>query len=80
MLTHKNIVSNLLDGKASFPFPDAPDYKALSFCHSIIFSKKNVSYIYLFGGISIYYAESLDSIGDNLKEVMPDMFDVSEII
>ena len=74
MLTHKNIVSNLLDGKASFPFPDAPDYKALSFLPLNHIFEKNVSYIYLFSGISIYYAESLDSIGDDLREVMPDMF------
>lgn len=74
MLTHKNIVSNLMDGKASFPFPDAPDYKALSFLPLNHIFEKNVSYIYLFSGISIYYAESLDTIGDNLKEVKPDMF------
>jgi long-chain acyl-CoA synthetase len=33
-----------------------------------------VTYLYLFRGTSIYYAESLDTIGDNLKEVQPDMF------
>jgi long-chain acyl-CoA synthetase len=31
-----------------------------------------VSYIYLFSGIGIYYAESLETIGANLKEVKPD--------
>jgi long-chain acyl-CoA synthetase len=33
-----------------------------------------VTYLYLFKGMSIYYAESLDTIGDNLKEVKPHMF------
>jgi long-chain acyl-CoA synthetase len=36
--------------------------------------EKCVSYIYLFSGIGIYYAESLDTIGANLKEVKPDGF------
>lgn len=74
MLTHNNIVSNLLEGKRSFPFPDAPDYKALSFLPLNHIFEKNVSYIYMFSGISIYYAESLETIGDNLREVKPDMF------
>ena len=33
-----------------------------------------VTYLYLFNQTSIYYAESLDTIGDNLKEVKPNMF------
>jgi long-chain acyl-CoA synthetase len=33
-----------------------------------------VTYIYLFNNTTIYYAESLESIGDNLKEVQPNMF------
>jgi long-chain acyl-CoA synthetase len=33
-----------------------------------------VSYLYLFKGTSIYYAESFETIGDNLKEVKPDLF------
>lgn len=33
-----------------------------------------VTYLYLFRGISIYYAESLETIADNLKEVQPHMF------
>lgn len=74
MLTHKNILSNLMAGKESFPFPDAPEYKALSFLPLNHIFEKNVSYIYLFSGIAIYYAESLETIGDNLREVKPDMF------
>ena len=74
MLTHKNIVSNLMDGKESFPFPDAPHYKALSFLPLNHIFEKNVSYIYMFSCIAIYYAESLETIGDNMREVKPDMF------
>ncbi|HAN38021.1 MAG TPA: long-chain fatty acid--CoA ligase [Chitinophagaceae bacterium] len=74
MLTHKNIVSNVKLSKESFPFPDAPEYKVLSFLPLNHIFEKTVTYIYLFSGISIYYAQSLDTIGDNLKEVKPDGF------
>jgi long-chain acyl-CoA synthetase len=33
-----------------------------------------VSFIYICSGISIYYAQSLESIGDDLKEVKPNLF------
>jgi long-chain acyl-CoA synthetase len=33
-----------------------------------------VTYIYLYSGIGIFYAESLETIGDNLREVKPDGF------
>ncbi|WP_240743143.1 AMP-dependent synthetase/ligase [Ilyomonas limi] len=74
MLTHKNIVSNVLYSKETFPFIDAPHYKVLSFLPLNHIFEKCVSYIYMFSGNSIYYAESLEAIGDNLKEVKPDGF------
>ncbi len=74
MLTHKNIVSNVKFSKASFPFPDAPETRVLSFLPLNHIFEKTVTYIYLFSGISIYYAESMDKIADNLREVKPDGF------
>ncbi|MFV0604722.1 MAG: AMP-dependent synthetase/ligase [Niabella sp.] len=74
MLSHENIVSNVFFAKASFPFPDQPETKVLSFLPLNHIFEKMVSYIYLFSGISIFYAESLDTIGDNLKEVKPNGF------
>ncbi len=74
MLTHKNIVSNALYSKESFPFIDAPHYKVLSFLPLNHIFEKCVSYIYLFSGNSIYYAESLETIADNLREIKPDGF------
>ena len=74
MLTHKNIYFNLSIGKKSFPFNDAPDQKVLSFLPLNHIFEKLASYIYLYSGTSIYYAESLETIGDNLKEVSPDGF------
>lgn len=74
MLSHKNIYSNVQCSRDSFPFPDAPQSKVLSFLPLNHIFEKMVTYIYLFSGISIYYAESLEMIGDNLREVKPDGF------
>lgn len=74
MLTHKNICSNVKFSKESFPFHDSPDKKVLSFLPLNHIFEKTCTYIYLFSGISIYYAESLDTIGENLKEIKPDGF------
>lgn len=72
MLTHSNILSNVI---ACLPcFPPGEDMKSLSFLPLNHIFEKMVSYLYLFRGTSIYYAESLETIGDNLKEVKPDMF------
>ena len=74
MLTHHNIVSNLILSKESFPFEDRPEYRVLSFLPLNHILEKMVSYIYILSGISIYYAESFDTIGANLLEVKPDLF------
>ena len=74
MLTHRNIYYNLQMGKISFPFPDAPTQKVLSFLPLNHIFEKVASYIYMYSGMSIYYAESLDTIADNLREVKPDGF------
>ncbi|HMR93868.1 MAG TPA: AMP-binding protein, partial [Chitinophagaceae bacterium] len=74
MLSHSNIVSNVYFSKASFPFEDTPELKTLSFLPLNHIFEKMITYLYLFSGISIYYAESLETIGDNLKEIKPDGF------
>jgi len=74
MLSHANIVSNVFFSKASFPFPDQPQTIALSFLPLNHIFEKLITYVYLFSGISIYYAESLETIGDNLKEIKPNGF------
>jgi long-chain acyl-CoA synthetase len=74
MLTHNNIMSNVMLSKESFPFEDRPDFRVLSFLPLNHILEKMVSYIYMFSGISIYYAESFDTIGVNLREVKPNLF------
>jgi len=74
MLSHSNIISCVFLSKMSFPFEDAPQSKVLSFLPLNHIFEKLITYIYLFSGISIYYAESLETIGDNLREVKPNGF------
>lgn len=74
MLTHNNIIANvegLIKGKHLEL--EAGD-KALSFlplCH--IYERTDI-YVFLRYGVSVYYAESMDTIADNLKEVKPHVF------
>ncbi len=72
MLTHNNIMSNV---KSSIPcFPPGENMKALSFLPLNHILERMISYLYLFTGTSIYYAENFDAIGDNLKEIHPQLF------
>lgn len=74
MLTHKNIYSNAMLSKQSFPFGDDYNIKALSFLPLNHIFEKCITYIYLYIGNSVYYAESMETIGENLKEIKPDIF------
>jgi long-chain acyl-CoA synthetase len=75
MLSHKNILSNVMNVEEVFrPIVSDKDARALSFLPLNHIFERMISYIYLFFGCSIYYAESLDKIGDNLKEVQPTVF------
>ena len=70
MLSHDNIVSNVLSTSIRFPFENGKE-SALSFlpiCHVF---ERVVLYSYLYNGIRVYYAESLETILDNLKEIKP---------
>lgn len=72
MLSHRNILSNVM---ACYPcLPAFPNMRSLSFLPLNHIFERMITYFYLFRGIAIYYAESMETIGDNLKEVKPDMF------
>src|SRR5690606_27218619 len=75
MLSHKNITSNALDSIPRLPLTDG-ETRILSFlpiCH--IFERVLI-YIYQYAGAGIYYAEGLDKISDNIKEVKPHLMSV----
>ena len=70
MLSHSNIVSNVLSSSKRIPF-ERGNGRALSFlpvCHSF---ERIIHYIYIFNSIEIYFAESLERISVNIKEVKP---------
>jgi long-chain acyl-CoA synthetase len=72
MLSHRNILSNVM---ASIPcFPPGEALRSLSFLPMNHIFERMVTYLYMFRGTSIYYAESLDTIADNLKDIKPHMF------
>lgn len=72
MLSHNNILSNVLD---SMPcFPPVENMRVLSFLPLNHSFERMVAFLHMFKGNSIYFAESLDTISDNLKEVKPHIF------
>ena len=73
MLSHKNIVSNVYDSMPAFSFAER-GAKTLSFLPLNHIFERTVTYIYIDAGLAIYYAESMETIGDNLKEVKPLVF------
>jgi len=75
MLTHNNVMSNVQSSLHCVFFEmGISGRKALSFLPLNHIFERMISYVYLFSGTGIYYAESLDAIGDNLKEVRPQVF------
>jgi long-chain acyl-CoA synthetase len=74
MLTHHNIVSNikaLIRGKFFDLYAQDRALSFLPLCH--IYERTDV-YMYLYYGVAVYYAESMETIADNIKEVKPAMF------
>jgi len=72
MLTHKNLVSNVIACQ-TLP-PVTKNAIALSFLPLCHVYERMLTYVYMYLGISIFYAESMDKIVDNMKEVHPDLF------
>ena len=75
MLSHWNITSNALDSAKRVPLVEGEN-RILSFlpiCH--IFERVLI-YVYQYAGTSIYFAEGLDKIGDNAKEIKPHLMSV----
>jgi long-chain acyl-CoA synthetase len=73
MLSHRNLVTNVIGVSKRVPL-ERGQCRSLSFlplCH--VYERTGV-YMYLYTGTSIYYAESMDTIADNLKEINPRTF------
>lgn len=72
MLTHGNLVSNV---QGTVPYvPVNNTHRALSFLPLCHIFERMLLYLYMRMGVSIYYAESIEKVADNLKEVQPHVF------
>lgn len=72
MLSHKNILADMVSSEYSTPV--GKYNRALTFlpvCHAY---ERLFHYLYMYKGCSIYFAESLDTLGVNMKEVKPHIF------
>jgi long-chain acyl-CoA synthetase len=69
MLTHSNLITNLIDSSGHLSFSeDDIVLSVLPFSHVF---ERLAMYMYLYHGMSIFYAESMEKIGDNMREVRP---------
>jgi len=75
MLSHYNVVENILASMPRLPLMEGTT-RVLSFlplCH--IFERVLI-YIYQYAGISVYFAESIEKIGENAQEIKPNLMSV----
>ncbi|PQJ17916.1 AMP-dependent synthetase/ligase [Nonlabens tegetincola] len=72
MLSHKNISSNAIFSRERLPIIEGKG-KALSFLPVCHIYERMLLYMYTYVGGGIYFAESIEAISDNLKEVQPDV-------
>lgn len=75
MLSHHNIVSNVLDSAPRIPFKEGTS-TALSFIPICHIFERVILYIYQYYSVSVYFAESIEKLTDNLKEVHPNVMTV----
>ncbi len=71
MLSHGNLVSNVLSASKRLGLEPNKNHKALSFLPLCHIYERTQLYGYIFNSFKVYFAESLETIGDNLKEVKP---------
>lgn len=72
MLTHRNIVSNIESVMSYVPIHAKE--RALSFLPLCHIYERTVLYLYMRLGVGVYYAENMETIADNLREVKPMVF------
>ena len=71
MMTHKNFVSNVLESQVAVP-KDAE--LALSFLPLNHVFERMLNYLFVYLGIRVYYAESMETIVENIQDIKPDIF------
>jgi long-chain acyl-CoA synthetase len=72
MLSHNNILTNIDGCKPRIPADNNSDVLTfLPVCHVY---ERMLHYLYMYIGCSIHFAESMDTIGENIREVKPNVF------
>lgn len=72
MLSHKNVASNAIASKERLPVDsNAKGVSFLPLCHIY---ERMIIYLYTYTGVSLYFAESMDTIGDDIRDVQPNVF------
>lgn len=72
MLSHRNLITNCISSGGILR--NTPRDRALSFLPLCHIYERTVVNLYIFSGTSVYYAENLDQVGQNLREVHPQIF------
>ena len=72
MLSHKNIVTNVLESYKKIPLNYGKD-KALSFLPVCHIFERMILYLYQYSGVHINFAESLEKLTENAQEIKPHM-------
>ncbi len=72
MLSHQNIVSNVLDSSSRIPFTQG-NSRSLSFLPVCHIFERMILYLYQYYSVSIYFGESIEKLSDNIKEVKPNV-------
>ncbi len=72
MLSHNNILSNVVACIDRMPCDE--NSRVLTFLPVCHVYERMLHYLYMYMGCSIFFAESMDTIGENIKEVKPHMF------
>lgn len=75
MLSHENIVANVLGSESRVPF-EKGKYTSLSFLPCCHIFERMLLYLYQYLGISIHFAESIEKMSENLQEVKPQVMTV----
>ncbi len=71
MMTHKNFVSNVIDSSVAVPKDAELGISFLPLNHVF---ERMINYLYVYLGISVYYAESMETLVENIQEVKPHLF------
>ncbi len=74
MLSHSNIISNMLSSSLIIEEVGVKGKRAISFLPLNHAFERMATYCFIYSGVSVYYAESMETIGENLREVKPVIF------